>query len=72
MSFFRDSDGNWSFGRLASFILVIGAIMAALLSKDYGAMLATALGFYSASKAQQAIKEYHAPSGSPASTGEAS
>lgn len=55
--FFRDSSGNRSFGRMASFCLVIGGIFLALIGRDYGAMLASALAFYATSKAQQAYSE---------------
>jgi len=55
--FFRDSTGNRSYGRMASFCLVIGGIFLALVGRDYGAMLASALAFYATSKAQQAYTE---------------
>lgn len=55
--FFRDSTGNRSYGRMASFCLVIGGIFMALVGRDYGAMLASALAFYATSKAQQAYTE---------------
>lgn len=55
--YFQDSDGNWSYGRLASFLLVLGGIICALAGRDYGAMLTAAVGFYASSKAQQAYSE---------------
>lgn len=55
--FFKDSTGNRSYGRMASFCLVIGGIFLALAGRDYGAMLASALAFYATSKAQQAYSE---------------
>lgn len=57
LGFFRDSTGNRSFGRLASFILTLGGILLGLAGRDYGAMLTVAFGFYSASKLQQAYSE---------------
>lgn len=57
LGFFKDSQGNRSFGRLASFILCLGGIILALAGKDYGAMLASAFGFYTASKLQQGYSE---------------
>lgn len=55
--FFRDSAGAKSYGRLASFMLVIGGILLGLAGRDYGAMLASAVAFYATSKAQQAYTE---------------
>ena len=55
--FFRDSTGAKSYGRLASFLLVIGGIILGLAGRDYGAMLTAAVGFYTASKLQQAYTE---------------
>lgn len=55
--FFRDSTGAKSYGRLASFVLVIGGIILGLAGRDYGAMLASAVAFYAASKATQGYTE---------------
>ena len=57
LGFFRDSSGDKSYGRLASFLLTLGGIILGLVGRDYGTMLASALGFYAASKAQQAYSE---------------
>ena len=55
--FFRDLSGNRSYGRLASFLLVLGGIILGLAGRDYGAMLTAAVGFYTASKLQQGYSE---------------
>ena len=57
LGFFQDSAGDRSYGRLASFMLVIGGIISALLGKDYGAILTAAVGFYVTSKSAQAFTE---------------
>lgn len=57
LGFFRDSSGNRSYGRLASFLLVLGGILLGLVGRDYGAMLTAAVGFFTASKLQQAYTE---------------
>lgn len=55
--FFQDSTGNRSYGRLASFLLVLGGILLGLVGRDYGAMLTAAVSFFTASKLQQAYTE---------------
>jgi len=55
--FFRDAEGNKSYGRMASFVLAIGGIILALFGKDYGAMLASSFAFYGADKARQGYVE---------------
>lgn len=57
--FFTDSDGNRSYGRMASFCLVLGAIVLGLFGRmdPIATFLTTALGFYAASKATQAYCE---------------
>jgi len=57
LGFFQDSAGDWSYGRMTSFVLAIGGIILALLGRDYGAVLASSFAFYGASKAQQAYSE---------------
>jgi len=54
--FFRDSTGNRSYGRLASFVLVLGGIILGFGGGGYGTMLSAALGFYISSKGTQAIE----------------
>jgi len=55
--FFHDSTGARSYGRLASFLLVLGGILLGVAGRDYGAMLTAAVGFYAASKSAQAFTE---------------
>ena len=55
--FFHDSTGARSYGRLASFLLVLGGILLGVAGRDYGAMLASAVAFYSASKLHQGYTE---------------
>lgn len=57
LGFFKDSTGNRSYGRLASFMLTLGGIILGLAGRDYGAMLTAAVGFYAASKSVQAYTE---------------
>lgn len=55
--FFHDSTGARSYGRLASFLLVLGGILLGVAGRDYGAMLTAAAAFYAASKANQSVSE---------------
>jgi len=55
--FFHDSTGARSYGRLASFLLVLGGILLGVAGRDYGAMLTAAAAFYATSKANQAYVE---------------
>ena len=55
--FFHDSTGARSYGRLASFLLVLGGILLGVAGRDYGAMLASAVAFYASSKVNQSINE---------------
>jgi len=54
--FFHDSTGARSYGRLASFLLVLGGILLGVAGRDYGAMLTAAVGFYATSKSVQSVE----------------
>lgn len=55
--FFRDSDGCLSYGRLASAFCCGSALLCGLRGRHdlVGTFLTAGLGFYTASKAQQAV-----------------
>ena len=78
--FFYDFQGNKSYGRMASFLLVLAAIGRAFVGNQDSAaavitaQLASAVALYTASKAQQAYTEgkhgEHQDGPSTGSTGE--
>lgn len=53
MNFFMDSDGNWSYGRLASYTCIAGAIGLAFAKRSAYEFLGAAVSFYLISKGQQ-------------------
>lgn len=53
MSFFMDSDGNYSYGRLASYTCIFAAGIVAVLGRPPYEFLAAAVSFYLISKGQQ-------------------
>lgn len=57
--FFRDSDGDWSFARLASEQLVLASVACALIGKNEPIvpMLTSATLLYLLSKARQGVVE---------------
>jgi hypothetical protein len=53
MTFFQDSDGNQSYGRLASYTCIAAAIVAAFTGHEVFQFLGAGVSFYLASKGQQ-------------------
>lgn len=81
LGYFQDSDGNNSFGRVASAYCVVASVfafaaglilpaMASYCAGSTSAFLLSAAGFYGTSKGQQVFTNWLSPRMSQPSTGE--